>query len=78
MRLGTAFENKRFVIPYKTEADKKVAHRICAETTSFALSNGKIVEAGIHPDIPIAMGYALELMDGMKEIYFDFGDGQEV
>lgn len=62
MRLGTAFENKRFIIPYKTEADKKIADRLLAECTSYALSNGKLVEAGIHPDIPIALGYALELM----------------
>jgi len=63
MRLGTAFENKEFIIPYKTEADKQIADRILAECTSFALSDGKLVEAGVHPDIPIALGYALELMN---------------
>ena len=63
MRLGTAFENKRFIIPYKTEKDKAVFDRILAECTSFALSDGKLVEAGIHPDIPIGLGYALELMN---------------
>ena len=73
MRLGTAFENKRFVIPYKTEADKERADRILAECTSFALSDGKLVEAGIHPDIPIAMGYALELIEN-NSVVFDFGD----
>ena len=63
MRLGTAFENKRFIIPYKTEADKLTFDRILAECTSYALSDGKLVEAGVHPDIPIGLGYALELMN---------------
>lgn len=63
MRLGTAFENKEFIIPYKTEADKATFDRILAECTSYALSDGKLVEAGVHPDIPIALGYALELMN---------------
>ena len=63
MRLGTAFENKRFIIPYNTEADKLTFDRILAECTSYALSDGKLVEAGVHPDIPIGLGYALELMN---------------
>jgi len=63
MRLGTAFENKRFIIPYKTEKDKQMAQKILFECTSYALSEGKLVEAGVHPDIPIALGYALELMN---------------
>jgi len=61
-RLGTAFENKEFIIPYKTEKDKVIFDKIVAECTSYALSDGKLVEAGVHPDIPIALGYALELM----------------
>lgn len=61
MRLGTAFENKRFIIPYKTETDKEIAQKILSECTSYALSDGKLVEAGVHPDIPIGLGYALEL-----------------
>ena len=63
MRLATAFENKRFVIPYKTERDKALFDKIVSECTSYALSDGKLVEAGVHPDIPIALGYALELMN---------------
>ncbi len=62
MRLATAFENGRIVIPYKTEKDKIIGNRILSECISFALSDGKLVEAGVHPDIPIALGYALELM----------------
>ena len=62
MRLGTAFENKRFIIPYKTDRDKQIAHKILSECSSYALADGRLVEGGVHPDIPIAMGYALELM----------------
>ena len=72
MRLATAFENGKFVIPYKTELDKRLADRLISECTSFALSNGKLVEAGVHPDLPIAMGYALELIDH-SPVAFDFG-----
>ena len=63
MRLSTAFENKKIVIPYKTEKDKAVFDKILSECTSYALSDGKLVEAGVHPDIPIALGYALELIN---------------
>lgn len=73
MRLGTAFENGKIVIPYKTEADKLLATQIMAECTSFALANGKLVEAGVHPDIPIALGYALELQQKSGGVHFDFG-----
>ena len=71
MRLGTAFENKRFIIPYKTDEDKKIAQKILAECMSYALSDGKLVEAGVHPDIPIGLGYALELMNlGTEAAWF--------
>lgn len=73
MRLGTAFENKEFIIPYKTEKDKKIANEILQECTSYALANGKLVEASVHPDIPIGLGYALELLNRTKEYSFFFG-----
>jgi hypothetical protein len=74
MRLATAFENKEFVIPYKTEEDKRIAHDILAECTSYALADGKLVEAGLHPDIPIALGYCLEYLNSFKrESSFFFG-----
>jgi phage terminase large subunit-like protein len=72
MRLGTAFENGLFIIPYKTEQDRLIADRLLAECTSFALSDGKLVEASVHPDIPIGLGYALELIN-TEVVYFDFG-----
>ena len=72
MRLGTAFENSEFRIPYKTDQDKKIAHDILSECTSYALADGKLVEASVHPDIPIGLGYALELMNGMNEVLIDW------
>ena len=72
MRLGTAFENKRFIIPYKTNKDKYVADQLLSECSSYALADGKLVEGGVHPDIPIALGYALELIDH-QAVVFDFG-----
>jgi len=73
LRLATAFETKRFILPYKTKADRVIVDRLIAECTSFALSNGKLVEAGIHPDYPIALGYALELIDNYKKLIINFG-----
>lgn len=67
MRLATAFENGEIVIAYKTEEDKRVAHNILAECTSYALADGKLVEAGLHPDIPIALGYCLEYLNSFKK-----------
>jgi len=66
-RIATYFENKQIIIPYKTEKDKQTADLIMAECTSYALMEGKLVEAGVHPDIPIALGYALESQ--IKEDY---------
>ena len=77
MRLGTAFENGQFVLPYKTEQDKKISDEILAECISYALSDGKLVEASVHPDIPIGLGYALELINNMKHVYFDYGEEVE-
>jgi hypothetical protein len=59
-RLATAFENKIIRIPYKTEEDKEIAHQIMDELTTYARSDGKLVETGVHGDIPIALGYAME------------------
>jgi hypothetical protein len=74
-RLGVAFEHHRFVIPYKTDEDKIRAHAILQECTSFARMNGKLVEGGVHPDIPIALGYALELVCGALSPIVAWGDG---
>lgn len=59
-RLATAFENKIIRIPYKEESDKAIAHQIMDELTTYARNDGKLVETGVHGDIPIALGYAME------------------
>jgi len=64
LRLSTAFENGRFIIPFKE--DYEIVERLVAECTSFALNDGKLVESGVHPDIPIGLGYCLELADNFK------------
>jgi hypothetical protein len=71
-RLATQFENKRVHIPYKTERDKEIAHMIMDELTTYARADGKLVETGVHGDIPIALGYALERAE-MDKFEFDFG-----
>jgi len=48
-----------------------------AECTSYALSDGKLVEAGVHPDIPIGLGYALELMNMGGESAWAFPGSEE-
>ena len=52
-RLDGSYENGRFVIPYKTKLDKDRADLQIEESISWALDEGKLVEIGRHPDIPI-------------------------
>lgn len=73
MRLGTAFENAQFIIPFKTEKDQAVAKKILNELTSYALAEGKLVESTVHPDIPIAMGLSLEVLSRYGKSSFFFG-----
>lgn len=76
MRLASAFENEEIVLPYKTKKDKEITEQIASECMSFALAEGKLVEAGVHPDIPIALGFALEVSKGVGSIILDFGGGK--
>ena len=77
MRLATAIEHEEIVFPYKTREDKDITERIFSECLSFALADGKLVEAGVHPDIPIALAYALELQKREKFIV-SFGGKDEM
>lgn len=52
-RLDASYENRSFVIPYKTQIDKERADLQIEESISWALDEGKLVEIGRHPDIPI-------------------------
>lgn len=71
MRLATRFENKEVYLPYKTEEDKIITNRMFDELTSWGLADGKLVERGIHPDMPIALAYAFELQERNK-VVIDF------
>jgi len=72
-RLGAFFERNfesiregegyTFRIPYRTDSDKEKAHLLRDELCSWAFSDGKLVEIGIHPDSPIALGLALERLN---------------
>ena len=64
IRMGTEFENGDIVLPYKTEEDKTKTHMLMDELLTYALEAGKLVEVGIHADIPIGLGMALERLRG--------------
>jgi hypothetical protein len=74
-RIAVAFEHHRFVIPYKTESDRFFAEMLLTECTSYSLMNGKLVESSIHPDVPIALGYALELVNSTNTPIIMWSDG---
>jgi hypothetical protein len=77
-RLAVAFEHHRFVIPYKTEQDRFFAEMLLQECTSYSLMNGKLVESSVHPDIPIALGYALELINATNSPIISWSDGEKL
>jgi hypothetical protein len=71
LRLATMFENDMIVMPYKTEQDKEKTNRLAEELMTFALEDGKLVEVGVHADIPIALAMALERL-GEEDILIMF------
>jgi hypothetical protein len=77
-RIAVAFEHQRFVIPYKTESDRFFAEMLLQECTSYSLMNGKLVESSVHPDIPIALGYALELVNSANSPIISWSDGEKL
>ena len=62
-RLAATYENKAIIIPYKTEMDRARADLEIEEAISWALDDGKLVEIGRHPDIPITAILLNEMMD---------------
>ena len=62
LRLSALFENGEFRIPYKTESDKRITDELIGELLTFALDNGKLVEIGVHADLPIALAMCMERM----------------
>lgn len=66
MRLATLFENQMIILPYKTDEDKAKTNRLTDELMTFALSDGKLVEVGIHADAPIALCMVMERIGDKK------------
>lgn len=63
LRLGTMLEQKHITIPSKSEEAKLKAEELRQECLSFAQEEDKLVEIGVHPDIPIGLAYALEVAE---------------
>jgi len=61
LRLGTALEQNKIEIPCMSYEAKKKSYELRNECISFAQEEEKLVEIGVHPDIPIALGYAYEV-----------------
>jgi hypothetical protein len=61
LRLGTSLENREIILPYKSEEAKQKIEQFKIECVSFAQEDGKLTEIGVHPDMPIAAGYGLEV-----------------
>lgn len=61
LRLGTALEQNKIEIPCLSYEAKKKSDELRNECISFAQEEDKLVEIGVHPDIPIALGYAYDV-----------------
>jgi len=72
VRMGTQFENKNIKLPYKTDKDQRITNELISELSTFALQDGKLVEVGIHADIPMALGMALEKIAQANKVIIDF------
>lgn len=68
MRLATQIENSNLRFPYKTEEDKATTNQLISELTTFALQDGKLIEVGVHADIPIALAMAVEKIAQSEEV----------
>jgi len=64
LRQGLQYEQGRMRIPYASQRARDMADRLLQESVSWALEEQKLVEIGEHPDVPIAIGYALEVALG--------------
>lgn len=61
IRMGTQFENRQIILPDGDEESRNKVDTFITECISFAQEGGKLVEIGVHPDIPIAAAYAGEV-----------------
>jgi len=64
LRQGLQYEQGKVRIPYSSQRARDMADRLLLESVSWALEEQKLIEIGEHPDIPIALGYALEVALG--------------
>ena len=72
IRLSTLFENKKFLLPYKTAEDKEKSHKLKEELMTFSLNDGKLVEMGIHADAPIALSMITERINNKEDFGYAF------
>ncbi len=72
LRLGTAFEQKQIEIPMLSHEAKQKCEELRQECISFAQENDKLIEIGVHPDIPIALAYAMEVGTRWSTGYMSF------
>lgn len=76
LRLASLFENNNIVIPYKTDNDKEKSNRLKDELMTFALDSGKLVEVGIHADVPIGLAMACERAGDTGGFIMDLGEDE--
>ncbi len=72
LRLGTVFEQKQIDIPFLSLEAKNKFQELRQECISFAQENDKLIEIGVHPDIPIALAYAMEVGTRWNQGYMSF------
>jgi hypothetical protein len=65
-RLAVEFENKIWVIPYRTDLEQRNADRLIGELTTFARQDGKLIELGAHADAPIGLLLVNETLNKSK------------
>ncbi len=58
--LQILFENRKFVLPYKTERDRKIIGNLCHELRSFSWMEGKLQGLGAHDDMVMSLWIANE------------------
>lgn len=64
LRLSIQLESGNIRIPYKGDRERMMADQLRAECCSWALEDNKLVEIGPHPDMPIAVAFAIETAEG--------------
>ena len=58
--LQVLFENRKFVIPRKTERDRRITDVLLAELKNFTFVNGKLQGLGSHDDTVMSLWFANE------------------